>query len=223
MTVLHRPKNEKKGKRMKLQLALDIIDIPEAKKLLDEVKDLIDIVEIGTPFIIKEGVKAINEIKQIYPSLELLADIKIMDAGEYEAILAYDAGADIVTVLGAANNTTIENVINASLKHNKKVMVDMIAVKNIEERARELDNMPISYICVHTASDRHTQGDNPLEELKVVSRVLQNAGSAVAGGITIENLPDIVPFQPNIVIVGSAITKSTEKRNVVYAMKQLIG
>ena len=208
---------------MKLQLALDLIDIPGAKKLLEEVKDLVDIVEIGTPFILKEGVKAISEIKQTFPSVELLADIKIMDAGEYEATLAYDAGADIVTVLGAANNSTIEHVINTSLKHKRKVMVDMIAVKNLKERAGELDNMPISYICVHTATDRHTQGDNPLDELKLLSRVLQHAGSAVAGGITGENLADILPLQPDIVVVGGAITNAPDKRAAALAMKQLIG
>ena len=59
---------------MKLQLALDLVDIDGAKLILDELHDIIDIVEIGTPFLIKEGVKAITEIKKTYPFLDVLAD-----------------------------------------------------------------------------------------------------------------------------------------------------
>lgn len=208
---------------MKLQLALDLVDIPQAKKLLAEVQDLIDIVEIGTPFIIREGLKAVREIKQAFPNLELLADLKIMDAGAYEATLAFEAGADIVTVLGAANDTTIEKVIEVTMQRHKKVMVDMIAVQNIEARVRELDRLPISYLSVHTATDRHTQGDNPLAELQQVRQVLQNAGLAVAGGITVESLPQLIPFEPEIVIVGGAITAAMDRRQVALVMKQLSG
>ncbi|MCB0153576.1 MAG: 3-hexulose-6-phosphate synthase [Anaerolineae bacterium] len=208
---------------MKLQLALDLVDIPQAKKLVGEVQDLIDIVEIGTPFIIREGLKAVREIKQAFPNLELLADLKIMDAGAYEATLAYEAGADIVTVLGAANDITIEKVIEVTIQRHKKVMVDMIAVKNIAGRGRELDRLPISYLSVHTAADRHTQGDNPLVELQQVRQVIKNAGLAVAGGITVETLPQLIPFQPEIVIVGGAITSSPHPRQTALAMRQLIG
>lgn len=208
---------------MKLQLALDLVDIPQAKKLVGEVQDLIDIVEIGTPFIIREGLKAVREIKQAFPNLELLADLKIMDAGAYEATLAYEAGADIVTVLGAANDITIEKVIEVTIQRHKKVMVDMIAVKNIAGRGRELDRLPISYLSVHTAADRHTQGDNPLAELQQVRQVIKNAGLAVAGGITVETLPQLIPFQPEIVIVGGAITSSPHPRQTALAMRQLIG
>jgi len=37
---------------------------------------------------------------QVGDSVAVLADLKIMDAGEHEANLAFEAGADIVTVLG---------------------------------------------------------------------------------------------------------------------------
>ena len=43
---------------MKLQLALDLVNIPEAIELIKEVEEYIDIVEIGTPVINKEGLKS---------------------------------------------------------------------------------------------------------------------------------------------------------------------
>lgn len=207
---------------MKLQLALDLVDINGAKLILNEVKDTIDIVEIGTPFIIKEGVRAIAEIKNAYPFLEVLADVKIMDAGEHEAKLAYDAGADIVTVLGAAANVTIQKVTSTAREYQKKVMVDMIAVGNIEQRAIQIDRIGIDYICVHTASDLQNQGENPLEALKRLKAVVQNAKSAVAGGITAETLQYIIPYQPEIIIVGGAITTKQDKRKAVLELKKVM-
>ncbi|NGY87841.1 3-hexulose-6-phosphate synthase, partial [Bacillus megaterium] len=52
---------------MKLQLALDLVNIPEAKKVVSEVQEHIDIVEIGTPVVINEGLKAVKEIKEAFP------------------------------------------------------------------------------------------------------------------------------------------------------------
>ena len=59
---------------MKLQLALDSSNGQEARRILENVSDLVDIVEIGTPLIMKEGVKVVAEIKHVYPELEVLAE-----------------------------------------------------------------------------------------------------------------------------------------------------
>ena len=42
---------------MKLQVAFDVGSFKDLIMLLEKVEDLIDIVEIGTPLIVKEGVK----------------------------------------------------------------------------------------------------------------------------------------------------------------------
>lgn len=207
---------------MKLQLALDLVDCQGAKAILSEVHDLIEIVEIGTPFLLKEGVRAITEIKNAYPLLIVLADVKIMDGGDYEARLAYDAGADIVTVLGAAASVTIQNVVKAARAYQKHVMVDMIAVEPIEQRAVQIDRFGVDYICVHTGTDVQAQGKGPLDELQRVSAITRNARIAVAGGINRETLPQILPYHPEIVIVGGAITAKTDKRQAVLAIKEVM-
>jgi len=68
---------------MKLQVAFDIQHSDEVLKLVEVNGDLIDIVEIGTPLIIKEGLKSVQKIKKEYPNQTVLADLKIMDAGLY--------------------------------------------------------------------------------------------------------------------------------------------
>lgn len=63
-------KNKKRNKKIKLQLALDLVDIPVAIEVVTEVGEYIDIVEIGTPVINKEGLAAVREVKAAFPELE---------------------------------------------------------------------------------------------------------------------------------------------------------
>lgn len=77
---------------MKLQLATDELTLPEAMVFMDKVVDDVDIIEVGTPFLIREGVNAIKAIKEKYPHKEVLADAKIMDGGHFESQLLSTPG-----------------------------------------------------------------------------------------------------------------------------------
>lgn len=204
---------------MKLQIALDTLTLEECITLLDETKDHVDVIEVGTPFIIEEGMRPVRELKKRYPQLEVLADAKIMDAGEFEADKCFEAGADIVTVLGASNDETIEGVVKSAKKYQKKVMVDMIAVKDLAGRTAELDAMGVDYICVHTAFDVQASGKNPLDELTIVNKVIKHAKSAVAGGVKLATIDAIVNEGAEIIVVGGAISNAEDRPAMAKAMK----
>ncbi|MTT33347.1 3-hexulose-6-phosphate synthase [Terrilactibacillus sp. BCM23-1] len=207
---------------MELQLALDLVNIPEAKDVVGEVQDHIDIVEIGTPVIINEGLKAVKEIKESFPSLKVLADLKIMDAGAYEVMKASEAGADIITVLGATDDETIKGAVEEAKKQGTKILVDMINVKEIGKRAEEIDALGVDYICVHTGYDLQAVGENSFEQLQEIKRVVKNAKTAVAGGIKLTSLPEVVQSKPDLVIVGGGITSQEDKKSVASQMEKLI-
>ena len=92
---------------MKLQIALDDISMEAAMELLGKVKEYADIAEVGTPFLMEYGMEAVRRIHAGFPGLSVLCDGKIMDAGGYEAELAFRAGADYVTVLAVTDDRTI--------------------------------------------------------------------------------------------------------------------
>ncbi|QAY66836.1 3-hexulose-6-phosphate synthase [Paenibacillus protaetiae] len=207
---------------MKLQLALDLVDIPAAKLVVKEVADYIDIVEIGTPVVINEGLRAVKELKAEFPSLEVLADLKIMDAGGYEVIKASEAGADIITVLAVSDNDTIRGAVEQARKLNKKIMVDMINVPDIAARAQEVDSLGVDYICVHSGYDHQAAGKNSFEDLAVIKSVVRNAQTAIAGGIKLGTLPEVIKAAPDLVIVGGGITSQDDKKAVAAQMRQLI-
>ncbi|MNW41565.1 3-hexulose-6-phosphate synthase [compost metagenome] len=207
---------------MKLQLALDLVNIPGAIEVVQEVESYIDVVEIGTPIIINEGLHAVKAIKEAFPQLEVLADLKIMDAGGYEIMKAAEAGADIVTVLGATDNATIKGAVEEAKKQKKQIMIDMINVKNIEERAAEIDALGVDYICVHTGYDLQAEGKDSFAELQAIKGVVKQAKTAIAGGIKLATLPEAIKANPDLIIVGGGITGQENKKEVAAQMKQLI-
>ncbi len=207
---------------MKLQIAIDMVDAETALRMVKEIHDVIDIVEIGTPMIVREGMLAVRLIKANYPNVVVLADAKIMDGGYIESEDIFEAGADMVTVLAVADIATIQAVVNTARKHGKQAMADMICVSNVEKRARELDNIGLDYICIHTATDVQNTGKTPFDELAKIMKVLKNTKAAVAGGISIKTIPLIKKIGPEIVVAGGALTKAANLRAAVVEIEEAI-
>lgn len=207
---------------MELQLALDLVNIPQAIELVKEVEDHIDIVEIGTPVVINEGLHAVKAVKEAFPNLKVLADLKIMDAAGYEVMKASEAGADIVTILGTAEDMSIKGAVEEAKKQGKKILVDMIAVKDLAGRAKEVDAMGVDYICVHTGYDLQAVGKNSFEDLQTIKSVVKHAKTAIAGGIKLDTLPEVIKVQPDLVIVGGGITGQADKKAAAAKMQQMI-
>jgi len=207
---------------MELQLALDLVNIPEAIKLVKEVEEYVDIVEIGTPVVINEGLRAVKELKSTFPNLKVLADLKIMDAAGYEVMKASEAGADIITILGAAEDMSIKGAVEEAKKQGKRILVDMIAVKDLAKRAKEVDELGVDYICVHTGYDLQAVGKNSFEDLQTIKSVVKHAKTAIAGGIKLETLPEVIKVQPDLVIVGGGITGQEDKKAAAEKMQTMI-
>jgi 3-hexulose-6-phosphate synthase len=204
---------------MKLQLAIDELTLTEALEVLKDIHPYIDIVEVGTPFLIDAGREAVRQIKATYPQIEVLCDTKIMDAGAYEAQLAYDAGADYVTVLGITDDLTIKGCVEQAQKQVRQVMVDLICVENFAKRVPIIEAFGVDIIAVHTGADQQQAGRTPLEDLKELKQYAKAVQVAVAGGINAETIGDYVALDPDIVIVGSGILKADDPVAAVKEMK----
>lgn len=207
---------------MKLQLALDLVEPSTAEEMVDQIHDLIDIVEIGTPMIIHYGVLPVRRIKDRYPDLTILADTKIVDGGKIESQYAFDAGADIVTVLGIAPFETICAVVESANKYGRKCMADMLCISDIVDKAVILENLGVHFICLHTPKDEQKKKNAPLKELRIVKGHLKHAKTAIAGGVNLNTIRSIVEIGSDIVIVGSALTNASDLRKAVIEMKAAI-
>lgn len=191
---------------MKLQLALDGT-LADSLAVLRATQELVDVAEIGTPLLLREGVAAIRRLRAEFSTLPLLADFKIMDAGGLEARIAFDAGADIVTVLGVAGDETIAAAVAAAEECDGALMVDLMAAPQPLQRVPQLLALGCETFCVHRAHD--ASGD-PVAPLRALREALPELRLAVAGGITAETIAALAALRPETVIVGGAITRAAQ-------------
>ena len=115
-----------------LQVALDLMNAHRALAIAkDSVKGDSDCwLEAGTPLIKSEGMDIVRKLKQDFPKKTIVADMKTMDTGALETEMAAKAGADIVCLLGASDDSTIQDAMKSAKKYGTKIMVDLINVKD---------------------------------------------------------------------------------------------
>ncbi|EDY35156.1 Thiamine monophosphate synthase/TENI subfamily, putative [Aciduliprofundum boonei T469] len=204
-----------------LQVALDFMILERALKVADEaVKGGVDWIEVGTPLIKSEGMRAVREIKRRFKKT-VVADLKTMDVGRVEVEMAAKSGASVVTVLSLADDSTIEDSIKAARKYGAKVMVDLINHPDPAKRAKEVEKLGADYVCVHVGVDQQMLGKNPLEILREVASSV-SIPVAAAGGINSETAADIVKNGADIVIVGGAIIKAPNVEEAARRIKEAI-
>ena len=204
---------------MRLQIAVDTANTASMLALADEIHDVIDIFEVGTPVIMLEGSHAVRALKDRYPELCVLADAKIMDGGALECQYLVDAGADIITVLAVSDNATISEVISVAHEAGREVMVDLMNMSDIPARSRELVALGADYIAVHTAFDVQAQGRTPLGDLRELVGAIEPSRAAVAGGVKQSTVASYVALEPGIIIAGAALYGAPDVRAAVLEMK----
>ena len=206
-------------KEVVLQVALDLLNEHRALSIAqDSVKADKDCwLEAGTPLIKSEGMDIIRKLKQTFPDNTIVADMKIMDTGALEVEMATKAGADVVCVLAASDDSTIKDALKSARKYGSKIMVDLIGVKDKATRAKELEKLGADYLCIHVGIDEQMIGKKPIEVLTSIVKKTE-IPVAVAGGLNSETVAEIVKAGASIIIVGGAITKA---KDAIKATKQI--
>jgi len=144
-----------------------------------------------------------------------------MDTGALETEMAAKAGADIICILAASDNSTIQDALKSARKYGTKIMVDLIGVKDTVNRARELEKLGVHYLCIHVGIDEQMIGKKPLDVLTSLV-TSTNVPIAVAGGLNSETVADVVKAGARIIIVGGAITKAKDVKQATSQIKKAI-
>lgn len=208
--------------KLKIQIALDFIDLPRAIDVAKEaVKGGIDWIEAGTPLIKSCGLESVRQLKKLFPDKTIIADMKIMDAGRTEVEIAAKSGADVVVVMGNAPDETIKESIEAGKNYGAKIMVDLMGTAYNMERAKQVAGMKPDYIGIHTPIDRQMTGKITFETLHEITKNI-NIPIAVAGGLNSENVVDAVKAGAGILIIGGAITKAKDATAAARKIKEAL-
>ncbi len=155
-----------------------------------------DWIEAGTPLIKSEGAEALRASKKAYPGHTLVADMKTMDAGGFEVEIAAKAGADVVTVLGLADDSTIAESVAVARHYGAKIMVDLMNVPDLPGRAKRVEGLGASYVCLHTGIDEQMRAGKGMKELVKEMASSVSIPIAVAGGLTSETVSEMLKAGP---------------------------
>jgi 3-hexulose-6-phosphate synthase len=189
---------------VKLQVAIDLLTTEDAIALATKVAPYIDIIELGTPLIKSEGLAVITAMKKACPDKLVFADFKTADAGELEADMAFGAGADLITILGATGDATIIGAVKSAKKHGKGVVVDTIGVLDRVKRAQEVIALGAEFVELHAGLDEQAQ---PGYSIQVLIDEASRAGVpvSIAGGVKLSNIAAVKASGVVVAVAGAAI------------------
>jgi 3-hexulose-6-phosphate synthase len=198
------------------------IDRPESFAVIARMRGVADIIEIGTPLLKRFGVGAIATARELCPDTPILADTKTVDAGDLEAEMVLGAGARLMTVLSSTSAATHAAVGRAAARFGALVVVDTITESGKPELLPAGATFPetFAYVGVHSPTDARLAGDRSTAHIDAVSDMRRRGFRvALAGGLGPQSLDAILEAEPEIVIVGGAITGADDPREVATWIK----
>src|SRR3954452_5382072 len=111
-----------------VQISLDLTNIDEALETAAmALRAGVDWLEAGTPLILAEGLHGVRKLRETFPQVPIVADLKTMDGGYLEAEMMFKAGATHVVVMARAHEETIKCVVQAGKDFGGQVMGDSLA------------------------------------------------------------------------------------------------
>ncbi|MDW5548891.1 MAG: 3-hexulose-6-phosphate synthase [Methanosarcina sp.] len=187
----------------------------------EAIKGGADWIEIGTPLIKSEGMDAIRTMRKAFPDRTILADMKTVDTGAIEVEMAAKAGADVVIVLGSADDSTLLDALRSAHKYGVRLMADLISAPDPVKRVIELEALGVDYVNVHIGIDQQMMGKDPISLLREISQRV-NVQLAVAGGLDASSAVKAVKAGAKVVIVGGNITHSDNVTEAARKIRQSV-
>jgi 3-hexulose-6-phosphate synthase/6-phospho-3-hexuloisomerase len=195
-----------------VQISLDLTDLQEAIDTATlAIRAGVDWLEVGTPLVIAEGMRAVRELRARFPKTPIVADLKITDGGWLEAEMAIKAGANMVVVMGQAHDETIELVAKAGRNLGAKTMGDNMNMPDPVTGAKKLEDLGCDYVIHHIGYDMRTvrrqrglSAPTPLDRLKEVVKAVSVPVQAV-GGLTIQQAIDTPSYGAPLVVIGAPL------------------
>ena len=195
-----------------VQISLDLTDIAEAVKTAALARRAgVDWLEAGTPLILAEGLRGVRTLREHFPGVPIVADLKTMDGGYLEAEMMAKAGATHVVVMARAHPETVKCVVRAGRDFGVKVMGDNLGCPDMVAAARELEDLGCDFVIHHVGYDERRgiaaagrPMPSPLDRLREVVEAVSVPVQAV-GGLTLEQAVRTPEYGAPLVVIGAPL------------------
>jgi 3-hexulose-6-phosphate synthase/6-phospho-3-hexuloisomerase len=196
-----------------VQISLDLTNIEEALETAAmAMRAGVDWLEAGTPLILAEGLHGVKKLRENFPGIPIVADLKTMDGGYLEAEMMAKAGATHVVVMARAHEETIKCVVKAGADYGIKVMGDNLASDDMVAGAKRLEDLGCDFVIHHIGYDerrgiaaRGKRMPSPLDQLREVVNAVKVPVQAV-GGLTLEQAIQCPEYGAPLVVLGAPLT-----------------
>lgn len=196
-----------------VQISLDLTDINEAiETAAMALRAGVDWLEAGTPLLLAEGLHGVKKLREHFPGIPIVADLKTMDGGYLEAEMMARAGATHVVVMARAHDETIKCVVKAGKDFGIKVMGDNLASEDMVAAAKRLEALGCDYVIHHIGYDERrgiaasgARMPSPLDQLREVVNAVKVPVQAV-GGLTLEQAIQCPAYGAPLVVLGAPLT-----------------
>lgn len=196
-----------------VQISLDLTNIDEALETAAmAMRAGVDWLEAGTPLILAEGLNGVRKLREAFPGIPIVADLKTMDGGYLEAEMMAKAGATHVLVMARAHEETIKCVVKAGHDFGVKVMGDNLGCPDMIGAAKWLEDLGCDYVIHHIGYDERRglaamgfRMPSPLDQLKEVVDAVRIPVQAV-GGLSLDQAIQCPSYGAPLVVLGAPLT-----------------
>lgn len=196
-----------------VQISLDLTNIDEALETAAMAMLAgVDWLEAGTPLILAEGLHGVRKLREAFPGVPIVADLKTMDGGYLEAEMMAKAGATHVVVMARAHEETIKCVVNAGRDFGIKIMGDNLGCEDMVAAAKWLEDLGCDFVIHHIGYDERRgvaakglRMPSPLDQLREVVQAVKIPVQAV-GGLTLEQAIKCPEYGAPLVVLGAPLT-----------------
>jgi 3-hexulose-6-phosphate synthase/6-phospho-3-hexuloisomerase len=196
-----------------VQISLDLTNISESLETAALARRAgVDWLEAGTPLIIAEGMNGVRALRERFPGVPIVADLKTMDGGYLEAEMMAKAGATHVVVMARAHEETIKCVVKAGRDFGVQVMGDNMVCEDMVAGAKMIEDLGCDFVIHHIGYDerrgiaaRGLRMPSPLDKLREVVEAVQIPVQAV-GGLTLEQAVRTPEYGAPLVVLGAPLT-----------------
>jgi 3-keto-L-gulonate-6-phosphate decarboxylase len=214
-------KFSKGEKGMKLHFTLNLPDMDQALTIAKQTAEYADILGVGSLLLYKEGIKAIQTFRATFPNKEIFAEARISERAEDAVSMMATAGANHISVLACAPQSTIKKAVEKAKDFDVKIALDLLGAPSLGQIAMDAKTLGITTLIVHRPLTK--QGD--MAELDAEwHNVKENTKLPIfiTGKIDESTIQHILSLKPSGIMIGTAITKADNPAKAAYFFKSLI-
>jgi orotidine-5'-phosphate decarboxylase len=223
----------------KIALALDIHDLGEAKKILNEIEGTKIIIKIGYVLFIKGGKEFVKYIKNL--GFEIFLDLKLHDIPNtvYNGIKsAIDLQVDYLTIHALGGKEMLQKSIEAKKGSNLKLLAVTILTSHSEEYIEYIGSkytlQELAFKLAKTSIDIGVDGIvSSAHEIKYLKEKIDRDFIGVTPGIRLEKTQtddqkrvatpeEAIKNGSDILVIGRPILKAKNKLKLIQDIYKII-